>query len=228
MTHLLSAGSVLGRDHLLGGRPCQDAFRLLKDGSRAVAVVCDGCGSEPHSGVGARLGASMTARAVLRRLAQGEGEGEGRCGWLDLADLRAELLAGLASIAWTAGIEVREHLLFTIVAAAVSGGRATVFACGDGVVAVDGVVRRLGPYPGNAPPYLAFGLEGGDAGFEVVHDGPSCLVAIGTDGAADMDLAVLLSDPRCWTNPDFVRRRLAVSRPADDATVALIKEERHG
>ncbi|MBI5883387.1 MAG: protein phosphatase 2C domain-containing protein [Elusimicrobia bacterium] len=226
MTHLLAAGSVLGRDHLLGNRPCQDAFRLLKDGAKAVAVVCDGCGSEPHSGAGALLGASMTARAIMRRMARGGGlaRGEG----LDLSDLRAELLAGLASISWTAGIGVRECLLFTIVAAAVSDGRATVFSCGDGMVMVDGKVRVLGPFPGNAPPYLAYGLEGGGAEFELIHDGPAGLVAIGTDGAADMDLASLCGDPRCWTNPDIVRRRLALSRPADDATVALIKEERHG
>ena len=161
----------------------------------------------------------MTARAALRR--------RSRDGRLDLDGLRAELLAGLAAVAWTAGLGLREHLLFTIVAAVLSGGRAVVFSCGDGVVAVDGAVRRLGPFPGDAPPYLAYGLEGGDARFGLLYDGPATLVLIGTDGAADLDLPSLWSDGRCWVNPDTVRRRLTLSRPRDDAAVALIKES-HG
>ncbi|MBI5202730.1 MAG: protein phosphatase 2C domain-containing protein [Elusimicrobia bacterium] len=53
MRHLVVAGSATGRAHWLAERPNQDAFRVLSGDWGAVAVVCDGCGSEPMSGIGA-------------------------------------------------------------------------------------------------------------------------------------------------------------------------------
>ncbi|MBI5209653.1 MAG: protein phosphatase 2C domain-containing protein [Elusimicrobia bacterium] len=214
MRHLLAAGSATGRDHALSERPNQDAWCALQGDWGAVAVVCDGCGSEPHSGVGARLGAVMAANLAARQLEA--------AGTLDLERLRAEMLSRLALVAQTACVGVREHLLFTIVGAAARDGRATVFACGDGVVAVDGSVKLLGPFPGNQPPYLAYALEDPRVGFERLHEGPAACVLVGTDGAAEAELAPFWSDERHLSNPDLVRRGLKLQRLADDATVALI------
>ncbi|MBI4676233.1 MAG: protein phosphatase 2C domain-containing protein [Elusimicrobia bacterium] len=220
MRHLLAAGSCAGRDHVLLERPNQDAYCALEGDWGAVAVVCDGCGSQPHSGVGARLGACMAAALAARRLEAG--------GSLDLERLRADILSRLALIAQAGCLGVQEHLLFTIVGAAFAGqaavstGRATVFACGDGVWAVDGVVRRLGPFPDNCPPYMAYGLEDTRVGFERLYEGPAGSVLVGTDGAAEADLPPFWSDERYLRNPDLVRRTLRRNRLADDATVALI------
>ncbi|TPW19027.1 MAG: hypothetical protein FD126_3096, partial [Elusimicrobia bacterium] len=173
------------------------------------------CGSEPRSGLGAALGASLAAAAVERRLAVE--------GALDLRGLGDEILAGLVRLAAIAGLGLREHFLFTIVGAAFAGERAVVFACGDGVAAVDGRVTRLGPYPGNAPPYLAYALEGAAVSLDCLYDGPAKSVLVGTDGAADGDLAPLLAGGRFFTNPDLLRRALRVQRLDDDATVALLR-----
>lgn len=215
MRHLLAAGSSVGRHHLLAERPNQDAFALRHGAWGAAAVVCDGCGSEPRSGLGAALGASLAAAAIERRLVVE--------GALDLKGLGDEVLAGLVRLAAIAGLSLREHFLFTLVGAAFTHDRAVVFACGDGVAAVDGRVTRLGPFPGNAPPYLAYALEGAAVSLECLHDGPAQSVLVGTDGAADGDLAPLLAEERFFKNPDLLRRALKVQRLADDATVAVIR-----
>ncbi len=214
MRHYVVAGTTTGRAHLLSERPNQDAFRLLQGEWGAAAAVCDGCGSEPGSGVGAALGASLAVNAAARRLKAGRP--------LDLEGLRREILSRLEAVAGVSGLPVREYLLFTLLLAAVSDGHAWVLACGDGLVRVDGVVRTLGPYPGNAPPYLAYGLLGGEAQLEILHNGPASEIVIGTDGAAEIDLDSLISDGRIFNNPDLLRRRLKLARPSDDATVAVL------
>ncbi|MBI5239944.1 MAG: protein phosphatase 2C domain-containing protein [Elusimicrobia bacterium] len=214
MKHFIAAGSALGRDHALLERPNQDAFSVQQGEWGAAAVVCDGCGSEPHSGVGARLGAVLTARLAAAQAAQG--------GPLDLERLRADILARLSLVALETGISPREHLLFTIVGAVSTEAGAELFACGDGVVAVDGAVRRLGPFPGNQPPYLAYALEGAAVGFASLYRGRAARLLVGTDGAAEADLAPFWSDERVWRNPDMVRRLLRRQSLADDASVAVV------
>jgi hypothetical protein len=53
---------------------------------------------------------------------------------------------------------VEEYLLFTIIGVVLTPETATFFACGDGVAIINGTEWPLGPYPGNMPPYLAYGL----------------------------------------------------------------------
>lgn len=214
MRHLIAAGSAPGRAHALSERPNQDAFSLRQGPWGAVAVVCDGCGSEPHSGIGAALGASMAAQAAARQLAEGAP--------LDLQRLRAEILGGLALVAQVTGLTTQEYFLFTVIGAAFAGERAEVFACGDGVTAVDGEVRRQGPFPDNAPPYIAYALSEPGIGFQRLYSGPAERILIGTDGAADAELFPFWSEERFLRNPDLVRRRLKLLRLSDDATVAVI------
>ena len=214
MRHYIASGSTTGRSHLLAERPNQDAFRLLEASWGSVAVVCDGCGSEPGSGLGAALGASLAARSAARQLGAGSP--------LDLCLLRAEILAGISLVAKTTGLGLRENFLFTIVGAVFTGEKTVVFACGDGLFSLDGAVTVLGPFPDNAPPYLAYALLGGAADFALLHEGPADQVLIGTDGAQEVPLAPLLADGRYLKNPDLLRRRLKLARPSDDATVAVI------
>jgi serine/threonine protein phosphatase PrpC len=64
----VATGSVVGRDHGRTGKNNQDALAYVPLQEGIVAVVCDGCGSQPHSEVGAQLGAQLLTQAVARQL----------------------------------------------------------------------------------------------------------------------------------------------------------------
>lgn len=51
----VTGGSVIGRNHALMGKNNQDAYKYLSNNQLTLAVVCGGCGSCPHSEVGAKL-----------------------------------------------------------------------------------------------------------------------------------------------------------------------------
>jgi len=105
---------------------------------------------------------------------------------------------------------VHDLLLFTVVAAAITAEGAAVWALGDGAYGYDGVVRVLGPFADNAPPYLAYDLLGDprDAHFEVL---PSARrVVIATDGAQDLDYDLAAFGAISLINPDSLRRRLVI------------------
>lgn len=230
-----AAGSVPGRAHALAGSPSQDAFVLSVRPEAVVAVVADGCGSAEHSEVGAWIGAHAVASEVGRALGP------------ELADpafwegVQAAAIAALRGTAAAMGGDlpeiVRRFFLFTVVGAVVAGDLAAVFSVGDGVVAVNGEVIRLGPFPDNAPPYLGHALCGEQRAADlrlVVHRTlPAAEVAsllVATDGAAEWDeverrclpgtsetvgpFAQLWEDDRHFRHPDALRRRLArMNRP---------------
>jgi hypothetical protein len=235
-------GSVPGREHLhrggvLVGRSNQDAFGWTSLPGSLVSVVCDGCGSGAHSEVGASLGTRLLLAAFARELRQVDGlvtEAEAlleRVERRTLRDLRA-LLRRLGE-PWEA--IVHDYLLFTVVGFVLDGGTVTVFALGDGLVALDDEVLALGPFPDNAPPYLGSALladrrDDATLHLTVVRHLPIddlTSVAIGTDGALDLAAAAdrrlpgraeLLGpltqfwrDPRYARNPDALRRRLCLA-----------------
>ena len=53
---------------------------------------------------------------------------------------------------------ISECLLFTVVGCAITGEHAAFFSLGDGMIIVNDRHMKIGPYPDNAPPYLAYGL----------------------------------------------------------------------
>ncbi|RZM77324.1 protein phosphatase 2C domain-containing protein [Leptolyngbya iicbica] len=227
----VAAGSVVGRDHRRVGKNNQDAWAwtLLPQG--LVAVVCDGCGSQPHSEVGARLGAALTVRTVQRQLTQ-----------RSLTDVefwptvQQQVLRRLRSLARQLGHDlaatVQQHLLFTLLGAIVTPQDTVVFGLGDGVYALNGEIQVLGPYAHNAPPYLAYHLLPADAlsvvppPLQIHCQQPTETVAtllLGSDGVVDLMAAASLPLPgktepvgelsQFWQNPYFqnpdrVRRRL--------------------
>ena len=134
---------------------------------------------------------------------------------------------------------VRDYLLATFLAAVCVDDVAIVFGVGDGMYAVDGVVERLDPGPGNAPAYLAYGVAGREPGgeglpspaVEVHFAGKASSVAIGTDGADDLEpeqLRALCEDPRLSVNPSLLQKalRALALRDAtlrDDTTLAVTR-----
>lgn len=238
-TFEIAGGTVTGQAHVAAGRNNQDAFSWETTGAGIVAVVCDGCGSSPHSEVGAKLGAQLVTRAVARRLGSD-------CDPAELLEqVRLEVLGRLRRLAiGLAGDRpassggapftraVLDYLLFTVVGALVTPRWAATFSLGDGLAILNGERLQLGPYPENEPPYLAYALLPGSAGerpFQLLRQVPadearSLLLA--TDGAVELEplaarvadgggepfgpLSQFWTEDRFFANRDMVRRRLTV------------------
>lgn len=223
----LAAASVQGREHARAGRNNQDAFFTRESARGLAAVVADGCGSGSQSELGAQLGARRAVEGALSLLEEGVSPGSP----LFLARLEADLLGFLAGLArQLGGSAVGEALLFTLVGAVCTPDEVLVFSAGDGLWALNGEVNVLGPFPGNAPPYLSYGLlSPGTALLGARALRPTAEVdslVLGTDGAGDLrglaeaclpgaeepvgPLSRLWTEDRYFTHPDALRRRLAM------------------
>ncbi len=223
----VAVASVTGREHVRAGRNNQDAYFARESEEGFVAVVTDGCGSGARSELGAQLGARRVVEGALSLL--GLEVPVDSPGFL--SRLSNDVLCFLRTLASGFGAEfLGECLLFTVVGVVVTPEHTLVFSAGDGLWVLNGEVHRLGPYPGNAPPYLAHGLvKPGSVSFEAQALRRTAEVdslLLGTDGAADLiDLERAripeLGEPvgplsRFWTveryfrNPDALRRRLVL------------------
>jgi hypothetical protein len=204
-----TGAAVTGARHLKAARNGQDAAAAWTSAGAGAVVVCDGCGSGASSEVGARLGARLVIASLARRLEVG-GSPADRELWQGVRSDVIGHLAALASAMTDRAAFIEEHLLFTIVAAATDGVSAAVWAIGDGAYAIDGVVRELGPFADNQPPYLAYDLLGmaQDAAFETTFEPGAIVVA--TDGSAELGLDAFDIE-RCLAHPDALRRRLTIA-----------------
>lgn len=162
----IAGGSVIGRDHREAGRNNQDAFAWHQDARCTIAVVADGCSEGAHSEVGAQLGARLLVRAIEDRFWEYATNpyDETRREPVEIPEFWEEaqsaFLADLGTlIPRMANLRVRgdrivlDYFLSTVVGALITERYAYVFSVGDGVIAVNGEVETLGPFPGNAPPY---------------------------------------------------------------------------
>lgn len=237
----IAGGSVTGRTHVRTGRNNQDAFAWSTKAAGTVMVVCDGCSSEPHSEVGARLGASLLVEAIASRLTA-----ECDVGTV-IEDARVSTLASLGAIASVMGPSrmgpcsgntasrdvVYDHFLFTIVGAVVGVEDTIVFALGDGAAWINDARLELGTFEGNAPPYLGYALIDGAPPFDLtftmlarIETANLRTLAIGTDGVHDLTrgssptggVGAFFTD-RVFSNRDMIRREL--TRAARDLEHSL-------
>lgn len=226
----VAGGSITGRDHLLVGKNNQDAYYWVNSDEFAIAVVCDGCGSGAHSEVGAKIGAVLVVEAIAKALASGVVDD---AFW---QQVQQNVLIQLQSLAKAMGSNlyrtVSNYFLFTIVGALVTPIEAFVFSIGDGVIIVNGKLMQIGPFPGNAPPYLAYDLVNTSAEslpFQV-HErlpiGQLESILIGTDGISDLikieacnlpgkedkvgEINQFWQEDRYFKNTDMIRRHLSL------------------
>jgi hypothetical protein len=194
---VLASGSVQGRDHRIALRNCQDATHVASSKDATIAIVADGCGSGMHSEVGAQVGIRLLSEIVHEQIVRGD------VNTIRWPRVQQHLLASLDMLARQMGGNYRQtvedYFLFTFVGVALGGAqfnnRAVFFGLGDGVLAINGEVQNLGPYPGNMPPYAGYGLLPGELNidpsllsiwtqevplFELEH------FLIGTDGVVDL------------------------------------------
>jgi Protein phosphatase 2C len=194
----MAAGGVTGRMHTAVGKPNQDAYALRAAPFGSCGVVCDGCGSGIRSEVGASLGARIISEHVLEEMESGQSIRDVAT-WERIRARTLEVFAGLLrSMGEPAARIVAEYFLFTVVGVAISNEGGVIFGIGDGVWAMNGHISKLGPFAGNAPPYLGYGLLGEGPSFVIHHecsldDFDSALV--GTDGVADYESAVGMPYP---------------------------------
>lgn len=130
MTWQVAAASVLGRHHRILGKNRQDAFCHRRKADAVAIAVTDGCGSAPHSEVGAYLGAHAAVDALL-------------------AD--APLAEAVQRVIVPTLVE--DAFLFTLVAALITPAGARVICFGDGGIRV---ADEAFVFHDDAPDYLAY------------------------------------------------------------------------
>jgi len=228
----IASGSVAGRDHRMSLKNSHDACYHEASAGILVAVVCDGCGSGAHSEVGAKLGARMVAKQVLRWYRNDPGAF--RPGQVDrgLMQVRRSVLGQIHLLAdsMAGGFTdvIGEYFLFTVLGAILTQDDAFIFGCGDGFVSLNERVTNYAA-EGNKPEYLAYGLvetEGGAApilkchGHERIQLVKSIL--LGTDGVGDLIAAADREIPgkaekvgpisQFWTDDHYFKNPFALQR----------------
>lgn len=156
----IAGGTVTGRDHRLSGKNNQDAFHWVASERTLVAVIADGCGSCSHSEIGANIGVRLVAETITARLMRMHDAAVSEPAFWErvrqdtLAQLRVLINAMGGSFSQT----VNDFFLFTLIGTVITESATVVFAHGDGMFCVNGEVTCIGPFPGNEPPYIAYGL----------------------------------------------------------------------
>lgn len=156
----VAAGGVSGRSHIVAGKPNQDAYALRVESFGLCGVVCDGCGSGKRSEMGAALGARIICENVLAEINANHSILEEKT-WERIHEKTLETFRPLlAAMGEPAAHIVTDYFLFTVVGVAMSHEGVVIFGIGDGTFALNDEIVHLGPFPGNAPPYLGYGLLG--------------------------------------------------------------------
>lgn len=239
-----ASGSVTGRDHLyvgtarrkvLAGKSNQDAHLIFFTEDYFIALVLDGCGGGIHSEVGSKEAAALLMRAFAQYLTYHVPSAAmfSRVG----DDVLAEIRVRANSMGPSLSQIINDYYLFTVVGVYIDRSVTVVFSLGDGVFYVNGEMTDIGPFPENAPPYMAYGITGSP----LTQEHPELLefkihtqhatekietLLIGTDGILHMVDAEKLTipgreelvgpvsqfwtDDRCFENPFAVQRRLNV------------------
>jgi hypothetical protein len=238
----IAGGSVPGTDHTKPGQPGwtnnHDAYAFYRGADFLVGVVCDGCGSAPHSEVGAYIGAQLATKSLARAFESRVVITEASALAL-LHQLERDLVQRISALGRSLDLRdtlrsLGEAFHFTLVGFAMEEKGTMLFSFGDGVVALNGEASVLGPFPGNAPPYIAYRAGGTNYdlqllgfNYSLVPTGKVQSLMVGTDGvehfmAAEKSLLPGHTEPlgpvsQFWTdkkfvqNPDAIRRRLSMA-----------------
>lgn len=160
----LAMASAMGAAHVNVGNPGktnnQDAMAVKKYEHGFVVVLCDGCGSQPRSEIGADIGAHLIAGVVRDHLSRN----------LKLSELTWEEITNECSALVKKEVEkyqedetdqafekaVNERFLFTAMVLAVRKDFAAIASFGDGIFVIDEEVIDVKPPIPNTPPYMGY------------------------------------------------------------------------
>lgn len=214
---LIAGGSVTGSRHQnrLNVRNNQDAYSWHEEQgsiSSVCAVICDGCGSSPHSDMGAKMFSKYFAYQFWMSDYRLDKTGQQE---LDNIAETAQYYLGDLADSWCDDVEIKaqiikDYFLFTTVVCVASWYNVYIISLGDGVAYLNGERIDIPKYPNNAPPYLAYGTHKFKIHAQIpIEDFETCL--IGSDGVDDLeDVSEFWDDDKYFQNKDQVRRRLAV------------------
>lgn len=243
MDFLLLSGSANGANHIEAATNGHDALSVRHTNDSIVAVVADGCSSQPHSEVGAKIVAPMVTNYVAQVLRKGLSLSDPRV----RRNIRDRILSRIMVLAdEMAGDDptapvLNAHFQFTILGVAMTPTDTFFFRIGgDGMYGVNNETHVVYPEKGNRPAYLVYALTGSpmtDADptltdFQILHTLPTSDVKtfwIGTDGTGEMLAAVnktvnrepvvsvegLLETDRYYDKPALLSRRLQQLVAAD-------------
>ncbi|MFC1638250.1 protein phosphatase 2C domain-containing protein, partial [Patescibacteria group bacterium] len=196
---IIRSATTAGNHHKSPNNPGainnQDAVEeIIVDGEVVGAVICDGCGSKPHSEIGSRFGAVTIANFLSEKLNQSIP--------IDWNDLTGTVAMGIAQKAMDYNrvheeVEetIRDNFLFTIMIAVIVDGKLLIASCGDGVYRIDDDIYEIESPIENAPTYLAFKLIKSkydpseiqiQLNEEIDLNSLSKGVVIGSDGASEL------------------------------------------
>jgi len=200
-----ATGSVPGVDHVVCGKPNQDACRIgfFRDGENEFlcGVVCDGCSESPGSGVGAAIVSQAIVNNLLTMRCQSDWTlAEPLSIFFKFFQIRLEnvvrsALSVMGYMDDDLEYGVYAHFLCTVIGFWLDKDDVVIFGCGDGVWGVNGDVRVLGPHPGNQPPFFVYNsllhssIEPKQARVHLIRNFSANLVetlVIGSDGVGDL------------------------------------------
>lgn len=153
----LTHASIPGSKHYSRHRNNQDGIHIIRTPHALILVVTDGCGSAPHSEVGAQLGAKLMGETLHELISRTQSYTPD---WMKIRSMMGlKLLRLAATIGEDSKQVINDYLLFTVVAAIILPHRSWFFTFGDGVIAVNGAVTVVKPPLKDAPPYLSLCLD---------------------------------------------------------------------
>lgn len=193
-----TGATVPGRDHRRAFRNSQDAWYVEASPDLLVAVVCDGCGSAPHSEVGAKIGARLVARQMTRWITEAPEFFGGESLPVGLNRVRRSVLSQVQvladSMSGSFSQVISDYFLFTVLGAVIRPAGTFLFGAADGVFWVNGEETRL--EAGNEPPYPMYGLirteKPVESSFFLYRscETPEVVsIGLGSDGAMDLSAA---------------------------------------
>jgi nitrate reductase NapE component len=235
----IANGQIIGRRHRQTGQNNQDAMYWHSDERALIGIVCDGCGSHPHTEVGAQISARIVAAEIGRMLAVATNLDTDET-WAApeiWENIRLNTLAQINRFVQVLGNDrqqiIRDYFLFTVVGFLITPVQTVAFAGGDGLIIINNTEITLGPFPNNAPPYIAYELvdtvNQKDTAFKICESIPTAdldRILIGTDGVIDLQnaeyknlpgkntpvgpLRQFVDENLFFQNPDLLRRRLTL------------------
>ena len=195
MDYSIAAGTVIGGRHLNEGKANQDSFIYSKEEDYLIGIVCDGCGSSKYSTVGANFGC-MSMVSMIKSLLDNDIETNFKKAFPAIEAQLVDNIAVSAKKIDGGFVDViMDYFLFTTMGFIMTPQKTTIFYVGDGVYFVNGIEHVIGPYPNNAPPFVAYQLVNNflarprhDLNFvtQVYDTDHVHSLLIGTDGVTDL------------------------------------------